>query len=188
MPAGVSIIICCHNSAQLLPETLGRLAAQRFAGPPPDCEVIVVDNASTDHTAQVARQSWPADCAIPLRVVTEPQLGLTSARLRGIVEARHEIVCFVDDDNRVNSDWLDTVSKLVDEHPDVGAFGGQIEARSEAALPAWFHRFQNYYAVGQQGEQAGDVTDTRGYLWGAGLCLRKSAWNTGGRPRQLFHL
>jgi cellulose synthase/poly-beta-1,6-N-acetylglucosamine synthase-like glycosyltransferase len=101
---------------------------------------------------------------------------LTSARLRGIVESKYEFVCFVDDDNRVSSNWLETISNLVAEHDDVGAFGGQIEAIPEGTLPTWFEQFQNYYAVGQQGDQAGDVTDGRGYLWGAGLCLRKRAW------------
>ncbi|HVS80691.1 MAG TPA: glycosyltransferase [Pyrinomonadaceae bacterium] len=176
MSEGVSIVVCCHNSAWLLPETLDRLAAQQFTGPLPPCEVIVVDNASTDQTSTVARENWPPDCPIPLRVVPEPQLGLTSARLRGIVEANYALVCFVDDDNRVSSNWLETVSNLASEHDDVGAFGGQIEAIAEKTLPPWFHRFQNYYAVGQQGDKAGDVTDSRGYLWGAGLCLRKRAW------------
>lgn len=175
---GVSVVVCCHNSAHLLPETLGRLAAQAFKGAIPPCEVIVVDNASTDKTSEIAAASWPVDCRIPLRVVVEPELGLTAARLRGIAEARHELVCFIDDDNRVNSNWLETVSLLVCEHPEVGAFGGQIEAISEKTLPIWFDRFQNFYAVGQQGEKAGDVTESRGYLWGAGLCLRRRAWQT----------
>jgi hypothetical protein len=43
-------------------------------------------------------------------------------------------------------------------------------------LPRWFEQFQSYYAVGPQGDKAGDITETRGYLWGAGLCLRKRAW------------
>jgi glycosyltransferase involved in cell wall biosynthesis len=176
MSEGVSIVVCCHNSARLLPETLGRLAAQQFTRPLPSCEVVVVDNASTDQTSKVARESWPPDCPIPLRVVAETQLGLTSARLRGIVEAKYELVCFVDDDNRVSSDWLETIHILASEHDEVGAFGGQIEGIPERTLPAWFEQFKNYYAVGQQGDEAGDVTDSRGYLWGAGLCLRKRAW------------
>jgi glycosyltransferase involved in cell wall biosynthesis len=176
MSEGVSIVVCCHNGARLLPETLRRLAAQQFIGSLPPCEVIVVDNASTDQTCTVARANWPPDCPIQFRVVTEPRLGLTSARLRGIVEAKYELICFVDDDNRVSSNWIETVSNLLSEHDDVGAFGGQIEAVAESPLPAWFHRFENYYAVGQQGDKAGDITDSRGYLWGAGLCLRKRAW------------
>ena len=176
MHDGVSIVVCCHNSARLLPKTLAHLAAQEFSPPQPPSEVIVVDNASTDRTAELARESWPDDCVTPLRVVHEPSLGLTFARLRGIAEAKYEIVCFVDDDNRVGADWINTVLAVMSAHPEVGACGGQVEAVSDVVLPDWFARFQSYYAVGQQASEAGDVTETRGYLWGAGLCLRKQAW------------
>jgi glycosyltransferase involved in cell wall biosynthesis len=178
MSEEVSIVVCCHNSERLLPETLAHLAAQKFSGTRIRCEVIVIDNGSTDQTARVASESWPDGCEIPLRVVAEPKLGLTNARTRGIAEARYDIVCFVDDDNRVDADWVAEVSNVMTQHPEVGACGGLVEAVSDVELPAWFDRFQNYYAVGKQSEQAGDVTESRGYLWGAGLCMRKSAWQT----------
>jgi len=175
MSPGISIVLCCHNSAGLLPDTLSRLAVQTLS-PGRSCEVIVIDNASTDATATIALECWPADCPIGLRVVLEPKIGLSNARLRGIAEARYEIICFVDDDNRLAPDWVEIVADVMHEHPDVGACGGQIEAECETAKPNWFDHFQSYYAVGKQAEQAGDVTDSRGYLWGAGLCLRRSAW------------
>lgn len=176
MSEGISIVICSYNGARLLPQTLACLAAQQFANAPPACEVIVVDNASADETSQVAFESWPADCPIPLRVVSEPTPGLTFARLRGIAEARHEIICFVDQDNQVARDWIEKVANIMTEHEEVGACGGQTRAVSDESLPGWFEQFQTYYAVGPQGEIAGDVTDSRGYLWGAGLCLRRRAW------------
>jgi glycosyltransferase involved in cell wall biosynthesis len=176
MPEGVSIVICCYKAAGLLPQTLACLAAQRFSTTAPASEVIVVDNSSPDETAKVALESWPAECSIPLRVVFEPNRGLTYARLRGLAEARYEIVCFVDHDNRVSPDWIETAASVMAAHPEVGACGGQTEAASEEMLPRWFEQFQSYYAVGPQGDKAGDITDTRGYLWGAGLCLRKRAW------------
>ena len=176
MSEGVSIVICCYNAGRLLPQTLACLAAQRLSTAPPPAEVIVVDNASSDETARVALDSWPSDCRIPLRVVHEPTPGLTHARLRGIAEARYEIVCFVDQDNRVAPDWIETVATVMAEHGEVGACGGQTEVVADEVLPSWFEQFQNCYAVGPQGNDAGDITDTRGYLWGAGLCLRKRAW------------
>jgi glycosyltransferase involved in cell wall biosynthesis len=176
MCEGVTIVICAFNSARLLPQTLACLATQRFSTTPPPSEVIVVDNASSDETAKVALESWPSDCPIPLRVVHERTPGLTQARLRGIAEARYEIICFVDQDNRVSPDWIETVATVMAEHAEVGACGGQTEATSDDILPSWFEQFQTYYAVGPQGNDAGDITDTRGYLWGAGLCLRKRAW------------
>jgi cellulose synthase/poly-beta-1,6-N-acetylglucosamine synthase-like glycosyltransferase len=70
-----------------------------------------------------------------------------------------------------------TVSELMTTHPDVGACGGAGEAVPETDLPWWFEKFQGHFAVGPQCADAGDVTWTRGYLWGAGLAIRKAAWS-----------
>jgi glycosyltransferase involved in cell wall biosynthesis len=176
MPLGVSIVICCYNSAERLPNTLAHLSTQKV---PSDLswEVIVVDNASTDNTVEVARQHWSKAVRAPLRVVSESRPGVTHARRRGFTEAKYEIVCFVDDDNWVCQEWVSIVSELMTTRPNVGACGGAGEAVSKTDLPWWFEKFQSHYAVGPQSESTGDVTFTRGYLWGAGLAVRKSAWS-----------
>jgi len=79
---GVSIVICCHNSARLLPKTLSHLKRQRV----PDglsWEVVIVDNASTDDTGRIARGCWAEGGPVCLRVIREPRLGLSYARERG---------------------------------------------------------------------------------------------------------
>lgn len=104
-PLSVSIVICCHNSAKRLPDTLKHLLIQEV----PDnlqWEVIVVDNVSTDNTAQVARSLWPDDAPAPLQVVSEPEPGLSNARKRGFMEAKYELVSFVDDENWLAPDWV----------------------------------------------------------------------------------
>jgi len=173
---GVSVVICSHNGSGKLPATLAHLAAQQI---PPGLpwEVLVIDNGSTDDTAAVAHEGWSSDAPSPLRVIVEPQLGLTLARLRGLREARYEFVSFIDDDNGPAPDWISTVADIMGRHPEVGACGGAVEAVCETVPPQWFNVVQHYYAVGQQAKRAGDVTWSRGYLWGAGLTVRKSAWS-----------
>jgi glycosyltransferase involved in cell wall biosynthesis len=139
-------------------------------------EIVVIDNASSDQTAQVAQALWPRDAPTPLRVIHEPQLGLSYARHRAFVVAEHEIVSFVDDDNWVYPDWIQTVSATMTPRGSVGACGGFAEPVYETSLPWWFDRCKHSYALGAQGHSSGDVTWTRGYLWGAGLSVRKSAW------------
>ena len=74
MNAGVSVVICCHNSAKRLPETLAHLAAQDVPVGTP-WEVIVVDNCSTDGTSEVASRTWASRMTVPLRVVREERAG-----------------------------------------------------------------------------------------------------------------
>lgn len=173
---GVSIVICCYNSVPRLPQTLAHLAAQKVTQGQIPWEVIVVDNASTDQTATLALSLWSEDAPVPLRVVNEPQLGLIHARIRALEEARFELVSFIDDDNWACPQWVETVSELMSQHPDVGACGGATTAISKSPLPPWFERHAGSYVVGQQAAESGDITSTRGYLWGAGLTIRKSAW------------
>ena len=171
---GVSIVICCHNSRARLGETLGHLAAQIVPESVP-WEVIVVDNGSTDDTAAVAKKLWAGQVA-PLRVVREPKLGLSFARARGMSEARHDFISLVDDDNWVGPDWVRLVSEIMTAQPRVGACGGISEAAFETAPPSWFAQFSRSFAVGELTAEAADVTWSKGYLWGAGLSVRKQAW------------
>ena len=172
---GVSVVICTHNGARRLPKTLSHLAAQQTLQGI-EWEVIVVDNASTDETSIVAESSWLRNPPAPLRVAHEPRLGLSNARHKGIEESKYEIVSFVDDDNWICPEWVQTISEIMRDAPDVGACGGKVEAVCEEDPPSWFGEYARDYAVGPQAEGTGDVTFTRGYLWGAGLSIRKSAW------------
>jgi glycosyltransferase involved in cell wall biosynthesis len=171
---GVSIVVCCHDSAKRLPETLPRLAAQRVPAEIP-WEVVIVDNASKDKTAETATRLWPADAPAPLRVVAEPRLGLGNARVRSFSEARYEIISYLDDDNWVEGDWVANLVDFFDQHPDAAAIGGPSTAVFEGEAPPWFSTLAGFFAVGPQHPEFADITDQCGtLLWGAGLSLRKS--------------
>lgn len=174
MTIDVSVVVPTHNGAELLPRALAQIAAQRTS-PELRWEVIVVDNASTDGTAEVARAAWPAEAPVGARVVEERKLGLSNAHLRGFAEARGELVSWVEDDNWIAPDWVEIVWRTMGEHPEAGACGGFNEPVCEGGEPAWFTPRRGYYACGHQGEP-GDVTEDRGYLWGAGLTVRAAAW------------
>lgn len=139
-------------------------------------EVIVVDNASSDDTVEVAKSITMKNQIVQFLIVQESQLGLSYARDRGLGCAKYDFVSFVDDDNWIAPDWVQAVFTIMTERPDVGACGGWSEAVFETETPVWFNDFQGSYAVGKQADASGDVTRTRGYLWGAGLTIRKSIW------------
>lgn len=177
MTVALSVVVPCHNGAGRLPPTLAHIAAQRVPVGL-QWDVIVVDNASTDGTGQAALAAWPADAPARLRVVLEQRLGLSHAHLPGFAEARGEIICFVEDDNWIDSDYISTAAEILSQHPEVGACGGRSDPVCEVTPPAWFDRFRHCYATGTQGEHSGDVTWGRGWLWGAGLVVRRTAWQS----------
>lgn len=76
------------------------LAEVARSADPASIEVLVVDNASTDRTAEVAR-SFPG-----VRVVEEPQKGPTRARQKGLSEARGTILAYIDADTRMPQGWI----------------------------------------------------------------------------------
>jgi glycosyltransferase involved in cell wall biosynthesis len=168
----ISIVICCHNSARVLPATLAHLANQAVR-PSVQWEIIVVDNASTDGTADVAN-AWAASAPVPVRSVTEPRLGLSYARARGVEEARGDIVSFVDDDNWLCREWVQTALDVMTAHPEIGAVGGVASAEFETTRPPWFGPVTYLYAIGPEADLSGDVTSDC-MLCGAGLNVRRAA-------------
>ena len=172
-PPGVTVAICTYNGAARLPATLEHLRAQ-VVPPKVPWEVIVIDNASTDDIAGVAQRCWPDDSSTQLRIVREPKLGLSNARLRAFCEARHEIVSFVDDDNWVSQDWVKIVSSVMQENPDLGALGSLVYPVCEVNPPEWFEVFRHRYATLTAADLA--KIDNLVILHGAGLSVRKAAW------------
>lgn len=171
-PDGVTVAICCHNSAARLTPTLRHLADQQ-TDPAIPWEVLIIDNASTDATASVAASLWPTPPPAPLRIVAEPRPGLQFVREKAYAEARHPIISFIDDDNWVCRDWVTRVADIMARHPDVGACGGPSEAVCESPPPPWFDWVKHCYAVGTQGDAPSE--GHRRILWGAGMSVRREA-------------
>ncbi|TSA33749.1 MAG: glycosyltransferase family 2 protein [Porphyromonadaceae bacterium] len=173
---GISIILCCHNSAERLGETLKHLADQALPENIP-CELVLVNNASTDDTIELARKEWAKHPApIVLRVVDEENPGQVFARMRGVEEAHYEMIVFCDDDNRLIDNYLSIAWSLMSRNPRVGALGGQGIAESNVPLPGWFEANKSGYACGEQWPESGICTDKM-FLWGAGLVTRKNILN-----------
>ena len=100
----LSVLICTYNRAPLLAQTLQALAQ---AARPENCavEIVVVDNNSSDHTAQVVREAAIAG-PLPVRYALERQQGKSFALNRGLTVARGDIIALTDDDVLPAADWL----------------------------------------------------------------------------------
>jgi len=99
-----SIVIPTYNRAGLLDRTLFSVSRLRVPTGA-EVELVVVNNNSTDTTSEVVGRHAD-DFPFPVREVIETKQGLNHARNRGIVEGRHEMLVFLDDDVKVNPEWL----------------------------------------------------------------------------------
>lgn len=194
-PPGVSLAICSFNGARRLRAVFESLERQKTT-PTLGWEILLVDNASTDGTGRLAESLWRGHPDVPLRVLVESTPGLMHARALALGQAKYGCVSFIDDDNVLPPTWMQTVWELMQAHPDAGAVGGSSVARLSGPPPPWFSQHAKQFAVGEQAA-TGDVTEEPGYLWGAGLTLRRDAWLqlkragfrsqlTGRRGRSLF--
>ena len=134
-PLLITVALCTHNRAQRLGVTLKALSS--LQAPDQACELLVVDNGSTDETPSLlADTAWhPAWCAV--RVVEEPRLGIAFARNRAVEEAHGKYVLFLDDDETAEPDWIRRMEARILE-TGADALGGRIEVMFvESPRPCW---------------------------------------------------
>jgi len=115
----VSVVIATRNRAESLRDTLASLTRQSRR---PD-EVVVVDNASSDHTRDIALKF--AD-SLNLKYVYEAKRGIPYARNAGIQNAGGDIIAFIDDDCVADENWLKNLEIPFVKDPHIGVVGGEI--------------------------------------------------------------
>ncbi|NET37617.1 MAG: glycosyltransferase family 2 protein, partial [Cyanothece sp. SIO1E1] len=172
-----TVAIPTYNGSCYLPQILARLrsqsSTQHFSW-----EVIIVDNNSTDDTAKIVQTyqaQWPE--AYPLRYCLETEQGLAFARQRAIDEAHGDLVGFLDDDILPELDWVAAAFSFGQEHPQAGAYNGQIHADFEVKPPDNFDRIKSFFAIRERGETPNLYKpETLSLPPGAGLVVRRQVW------------
>lgn len=112
----VSVVIPSYNEEKYLATTLRAVLAQQYE----NFEIIVVDNASTDHTEDIAR-SFKG-----VRVMRENRRGTQFARECGRKSAQGDIIAFIDADCHPDPNWLASTVNLFSDHRIV-AVGGAYD-------------------------------------------------------------
>ena len=109
----ISIVMPCYNCAESLLRTVQDVQAQTFS----DWELIVVDDGSTDGTGAALDRLAQADEQI--RVIHQPNGGVSRARNAGMAAAKGEWLAFVDADDRLEHDMLEVLLALDDGTADI---------------------------------------------------------------------
>ena len=100
----ISVVIPCHNHAHFLAEAIESARASEFP-----VEVVVVDDGSTDGSAEVAER-YPVD------LIRQDNRGLAAARNRGLTDCRGAFVVFLDADDRLLPGGLDIAARALCAH------------------------------------------------------------------------
>src|SRR5262245_16208563 len=107
----MSVIIPAFNEERFLPQTLEHLRlAAKFAGSVPgqDIEIIVVDNASTDRTAEIA-------LAVGARVISVPEHNIARVRNAGATAAFGDLLVFLDADTLIPESLLGRIMQVMND-------------------------------------------------------------------------
>jgi glycosyltransferase involved in cell wall biosynthesis len=175
MDALVSVVIPAHNSRRYIVETLDSILAQRHR----PLEILVVDDGSTDSTAQIVRGYAPE-----IRLIEQQQRGHPAARNTGIRAAAGEFLAFLDHDDLWSPDKLERQMASFERNPALDLVFGHIrnfftpemppEERKRVAVPlqplpgllqgAMLSRRRSFHQVGLFSEERaiGDFLDWYG--------------------------
>lgn len=156
-----TVVIPSHNDAPMLRGCLAALAAQTRL---PD-EIVVVDNASTDDTAEVGRAAGAV-------VVAEPTLGVTPASARGYDTATGDLLLRLDADSVPPPDWVERVVAHFEADPELAALSGPGEFYGSTRFVHWIA--ENCYIGGYRAV----VAPLLGHppLFGSNLAMRRETW------------
>jgi len=174
-----SVIIPTLNRAHSLSQTLQSLSRQAL--PPEAFEILVIDNGSLDSTASVVQNAVEKFAPHIIRYIYEPVPGSLSGRHRGALEAKSDILVFIDDDIAADSGWLDAI---------IGSFadstlqivGGKNLPYYEVIPPEWLEWFWYKFGEGRAcselslldfGEETREIDPI--WVWSLNLAIRKQA-------------
>src|SRR5688500_15744681 len=110
----LSVVIGTRNRAAPLMRAVESLL---MCPTPCACEILVVDNGSTDDTRRVVEQLRAASRTVRYELESRP--GVAFARNRGVSVARAPIVAFMDDDQQAAPAWMPIILQTFAAHPDV---------------------------------------------------------------------
>lgn len=178
----ITIVICTHNRVELLRHVLDSLCIA--VRPSLKVNILIVANACSDGTVEflsVFVEEIKSLTGYSLRWVEVPRPGKVFALNHAIGLLKPGmIVAFVDDDHRVDANYLVSIEKAIIGHPEITMFCGRILPDWDGCEPAWAHE-EGEFAIYplpvpryDQGPQEKEITLEKGPLAGGGNLVIRS--------------
>jgi len=160
----VSVVIPAYNEGDYLLSCLESIKNQDYAR---EYEVIVVDNASTDNTAEIARD-WGA------KVVYEGKRSPACARQKGAEVATGKIIAFIDADTQAPAHWLSTIVWRFLCEPEMVAVSGPYAYCDAGKFSKLSSYIGNFFSIITD-QLFRKVFGKGGAIWGCNFAVRRSA-------------
>lgn len=149
-----SVVIPLYNKALHIERAVNSVLRQTCQ----DFEIIVVDDGSTDGSGEAARSIHDAR----IRLIEQPNQGVSAARNRGAEVANHPYIAFLDADDEWLPEFLQTMQTLIEAFPNCGAYGAAIRAvrpdgqiylpdLSKLSPQPWVGILPNFFEIMQDG-------------------------------------
>lgn len=163
-----SVIIPMYNKEPYVQKALESILGQSFR----DFEIVVVDDGSTDKSAEVAEKLL-AGSKSEYKLLHQTNAGVSTARNNGVAASRGEYICFLDADDWWASTFLERMNWLIGEYPDAGIYGSNYfyvkYGRESICVPNAETGYINYCKV---------YSETLAQpLWTGAVCMSKAIFD-----------
>jgi glycosyltransferase involved in cell wall biosynthesis len=145
----ISVVMSTYNRCDLLDKDIEALLNQKTDGL--EYEIIIVDNNSTDRTAEKVASYAQRDYRV--RYVFEGRQGVAYGRNAGIAAARGDAIAFCDDDVFVAENWLQRMHEALLRYPEADFVGGKVIAVWKQPPPRWLMTKMAPLALQDYGEE-----------------------------------
>ena len=140
----LTIVICTHNRVELLEKTITSLN-EAMNPSALNVQILVIANACSDTTIHFLKSyTGLSGKQLPLEFEEEPIAGKSHALNRAISMVNQGFLCFVDDDHKVDNNFLCAISEAIVSHPQIKMFCGQIIPDWTGEEPEWIHETGKY--------------------------------------------
>lgn len=143
----LSVIICTYNRDKYIYNVLRSIAENDY--PYTNYEIVLINNNSTDRTEAECKRFQTDFPQVTFRYFVETQQGLSYARNCGIHNSQGDLLVYVDDDARVNPEYLSTYARFFESNPEAMAAGGPIIPEYETEEPAWMSHYTRQLVTGK---------------------------------------